>query len=104
MRQLEQRLYECVAMKNKRLVYKKGGKCKFDDIVNRLINLTETAKEINEKASREWEYVAMHPECYGSDFHQNQESLDYCGKCLAYSEKIRKKAKQKEENRAIYRV
>ena len=101
---LRRKLNGCFIVKDRRYTYKKGGKKEFDHIIEKMSNLLEEAKKLNDKTIGELhEGPALHPDCMGADDHQNQEALYYCPKCVNYARGLNRKVR-KEKKRKIYRL
>ena len=101
---LRRKLNGCFVVKDKKLTYKRGKKREFDYMIEKITNLLEEAKKMNDKSIGElYEGPTLHPDCIGTDDHQNQEAMYYCPKCVNYARRLNTKV-QKEKKRAIYRL
>ena len=103
---VRQKLNGCSVVKEKKLMYRRGGKKEFDHIVEKLTSILDVAKQMNGRAvppDQMYEGPALHPDCVGTYDHQNQESMYYCPKCTGLARKQNKKARR-EKKRLIYRV
>lgn len=96
---IRQKLDACFIMKHNDIVYRKGKKKQFDDLVENLVKLLKKARAMGEM----YEGPSLHPDCFGETDHQNQEAMFYCPKCLTHSHALNKKI-EKEKKRLIYKV
>lgn len=101
---IRQKLDACFIMKHNDLVYRKGKKKQFDDLVENMVKLLKKARKLNTRAMGEmYEGPSLHPDCFGEADHQNQEAMFYCPKYLTNSHALNKKI-EKEKKRLIYKV